>query len=292
MKRLIRQIIANLLIVLGFVRRKNNQIHSSNLITSIYFHDPSKELFERCINWLIKNKYHFISTEDLYNTLVNNKKIDAGAVCITVDDGKKNNLENIIPLATKLKIPITLFISTEPVENGVFWWSYINKNNTKRVNKISVEFCKRLPNSERLKLIEQIKMSVNLKREAMAKEDVINISKLNNVTIGNHTVNHPITTMCEIKDLNYEISEASNLLKSWVGDEISFFAYPNGDFDGREVDVLINNKIKMAFTTIPKHIDPHQQINPFQVPRFSLNDEGSVAENICKMVGVWQKYIH
>ncbi|WP_296313622.1 polysaccharide deacetylase family protein [Winogradskyella sp. UBA3174] len=291
MRKLIRHLIASVLIVLGFVRRQNKRVHSKNLITPIYFHNPSKELFEKCINWLIKNDYYFISTDDLYNVLKNKKVIKNGAVCITVDDGWKDNIENIMPIVTKLQIPLTIFIATEPVKNGAFWWSYIKENNKNNHKNISVQASKNLPNIKRKQLVQKLKKNIELPREAMTKEDVIRISKFESVTIGNHTVNHPITNRCEIDELNYEITEGSSELKNWIVDEVAFFAYPNGDFDEREAPFLNNNNIKLAFTTVPKHINSTKTINHFQVPRFCVNDNGSFSENICKMVGVWQKYI-
>ena len=153
MKKFIRQLIANTFIILGFVKRKNKSVHSENLITPIYFHNPSKELFEKCINWLIVNNYYFISTDDLYDVLNSNKPINNGAVCITVDDGFKDNLKNIIPIITEHNIPLTIFIATEPVKNGVFWWSYVNKHNEINDKKISVENYKYLTNSDRIKKI-------------------------------------------------------------------------------------------------------------------------------------------
>jgi poly-beta-1,6-N-acetyl-D-glucosamine N-deacetylase len=291
MRRFFRQLIAEILILLGFVSRKNKYVHSQNLVTSIYFHNPSKELFKKCMNWLIENNYHFISTDDLYEILYKNKKVNNGAVCITVDDGKKDNLENIIPSAKELSIPVTIFVSTEPVETGTFWWSYVMKNNKINKENISVEYCKKVSNNQRLKIIDELKSKITLPREAMTKTDVARISGLEFITIGNHTMNHPITKRCELKELEHEISEASRVLKTWVSDEINYFAYPNGDFDEREVSILKENNIKLAFTTVPEHIHPYENINPYQIPRFSVNDEGSIAENICKMTGVWQTYI-
>ena len=153
-----------------------------------------------------------------------------------------------------------------------------------------LENCKKISNIERTHILDSIKSRIKLPREAMKKEDVIRISRLNHVTIGNHTVNHPITIKCDSDELNYEISEASKVLNLWIDDSILYFAYPNGDFDNREIPILKRNKIKMAFTTIPKHIDSSAKIDPFKVPRFSVNDDGSFYENICKMVGVWQPW--
>ncbi len=291
MRKFIRQIIAQFFILFGFVNRKNKYVHSQDLITSIYFHNPSKELFEKCVNWLVKNNYYFISTQDLYEVLFKNKSLKSGAVCITVDDGKKGNLENIIPYAEKLNIPVTIFVSTEPVESGAFWWSYVTKNNEISNKKVSLENCKRLSNSKRVDTVNELKKQISLTREAMTKNDVVRISKLENITIGNHTVNHPITKKCKKEELRYEISEASKILKSWISKDIDFFAYPNGDYDGREEAILLDNNIKLAFTTEPKHIDIVKKYNPYQIPRFSVNDDGSFAENICKMVGVWQAYV-
>ena len=291
MRYIIKKALANIFVILGFVRAQNNRIHFEGLVSPIYFHDPSKELFEKCINWLIKNNYHFISTDDLYKILKNKTPVKRGAVCITVDDGKKGNLKNIVPFVEKLKIPITIFISTEPVKNGVFWWSYVKAHNNVGSKKISIEYCKSIANDERLKIINKLKENIEIPREAMTKEDVIKISKLRYITIGNHTVNHPITTKCNIDELKDEINGASKDLKTWIDKDIDFFAYPNGDFDQRETAILESSNIKLAFTTIPEHIDVSKPVNYFQIPRFSVNDNGSFYENICKMTGVWQKII-
>jgi peptidoglycan/xylan/chitin deacetylase (PgdA/CDA1 family) len=291
MKNFIKQVISIVFILFGFVKRQNKHVISKNLITPIYFHDPSKELFEMCIKWLIKNNYHFISTDDLHEILIGNKKVKSGSVCITVDDGKKGNLKNIIPIAEEFKIPITIFISTEPVTNGVFWWSYFSIHNKINNKKLSIEDCKKLTNIDRKYIINKIKKTIVIPREAMKPEDVVRISNLEFVTIGNHTINHPITTSCEIDELEYEITEASKELKSWISKDINYFAYPNGNFDNREIPILSKCGIKLAFTTVPKHINYNETINHFQIPRFCVNDNGSFAENICKMVGVWQKYI-
>jgi len=291
MRKSFSLILSITLIYLGLVKRSIKKIFNENLVTSIYFHDPSKELFEKCINWLIKNNYHFISTDDLYKILKNKTPVKKGAVCITVDDGKKGNLKNIVPFVEKLKIPITIFISTEPVKKGVFWWSYVKAHNKVSSKKISIENCKSITNDERLKIINKLKENIEIPREAMTKEDVIKISKSTYITIGNHTVNHPIIPSCEIDELEYEISEASNVLKSWISKDINYFAYPNGDFDQREIAILKSNNIKLAFTTIPEHVNVTKPVNYFQIPRFSVNDNGSFYENICKMTGVWQKII-
>lgn len=291
MRKFIRTIIAQILILFGFVRRESKRVQSESLITSIYFHNPSKELFEKCIKWLIDKNYHFISTDDLYDILYSKKPMKKGAVCLTVDDGFKDNLANIIPVISEHNIPLTIFIATEPVNNGVFWWSYINRHNEINKEIIPIENYKKIPNIIRKNKVDEIKRTIELPREAMSKDDVIKISKLENVTIGNHTVNHPITKSCKINELEYEITEASNELTSWISNEITFFAYPNGDFDGREISILKSNKIKLAFTTSPKYININETINQFQIPRFSVNDNGSFAENVCKMVGVWQKYL-
>lgn len=289
MRRFLRSTYAFCLIQLGFVRRKVLKVQEQNLISSIYFHDPSEELFEQCIRWLIDNGFYFISTEDLYNILNGKVKPKKGAVCITVDDGKRGNLTNIVPLASRLNIPVTIFVSTDPVKKGVFWWSYVEAHNRINRNKISVEKCKKVRNEEREKIIYEIQKRIFVEREAMTVEDIIKISNNNNITIGNHTVTHPITKNCSISTLQYEISSASNEIEKWIEEPVDFFAYPNGDFDGRESKFLIKNNIKMAFTTVPQHIDVTKSVNFLQIPRFSVNDEGSLQENICKMSGVWQK---
>lgn len=292
LRYLLASIIGCFFIATGLVRKHVKQAKSGNIITSIYFHNPSAQLFEKCIKWLITNKYYFISLDELYDLLISRKAVPGGGACIMVDDGWRDNIKNIIPVIDKYKVPVCFFISTEPVENGVFWWTYVRKGKEMALIKpLSVDDLKSMPESERKKRIGYLKEKFFLAREAMTKEDVAAISSNPLITIGSHTVNHAYTDRCSETELVREIRDSKEILFQWTKKEIKFFSYPNGNFKGDEHCVLSRNNYLMAFTTRPDFINTNN-FEIFYLPRFCVNDNGPLVENICKITGVWQNKLN
>lgn len=276
------------LLKMRFVQAQVKKAKSRNLITVLYFHNPSAALFSGCVRWLINNKYVFISVQELYDILSNRSVPPEGSVCLTVDDGWRENLSNIIPVINNRYIPICFFISTSPVEEGVFWWSICARAEREGFDKsISIEKFKTIAESERSKRVSEMRQKITLDREAMTKEEVVEISKNIFVTIGSHTVNHACLNQCTDKELTYEVKESKRLLFEWTQKEISYFSYPNGDFKSTESKVLKENGYLLAFTTQQEFVSPNDY-DPFYLPRFCINDDGSLEENICKMTGLWQ----
>ena len=284
---------AMFLIIFGFVRRANKNAINSGKITSLYFHNPSRKLFEKCIKWLNKNSYVFISTGELIEILSKRKPPVNGAVWLTFDDGWKENVTNVVPAAVEQNIPITIFISTGPVEsNGVFWWTYAEKfsNDLPLPYKNDINELWKIPETERKKILDELisKHINDIPREAMTMDDVKKIAKYSQVTIGSHTINHVITPNCTIEELDKEIGESKAKLEEWTGKEITCFTYPNGDISGKEIDILKKYKFTLAATAENRLISPDD--NPYLLPRFSVSD-GSFLEEICHMTGIWKPII-
>ena len=277
-----------LLILSGALRRVKKKVFNGEIILSIYCHNPSKLLFENCVCWLKKNGFTFISVHELSQISRGERDFPKGAILLTVDDGWRNNKENIADVANKYKIPVTIFVSTEPVETGnAFWWSYISKANQIGVINSQVMELKKVSNDERLKLVAQIKEKVNLKREALTKEELSGISKTKFVSIGSHTVSHPVLTKCSDEKALFEIGESRNILEKWLNTEVVHFAYPNGSFSDREMEILKSCGYQMAFTTVPKYITKENVSEPFTIPRVDIIETVSFTENICRMTGLW-----
>lgn len=276
------------LLKMGFVQTRVKKVRSRNMITVIQFHNPSLELFAGCVRWLIDNKYVFISVQQLYDILSNRAVPPVGSVCLTVDDGWRENLRNIIPVINNRRIPICFFISTSPVGDGVFSWSIWARAEREGFDKsISIKKFKTIAESERSRRVSEIRKKIDLDREAMTKGEVVDISKNIFVTIGSHTVNHACINHCTDQELAYEVRESKRLLSDWIQKEVSYFSYPNGDFKGTESKVLTESGYLLAFTSEEEFVSPNYH-DPFYLPRFCINDGGCLEENICKMTGLWQ----
>jgi peptidoglycan/xylan/chitin deacetylase (PgdA/CDA1 family) len=289
-RNILAYFVSRLLILSGPLKNLKKKVFNGEIILSIYCHNPSKLLFENCICWLQKNGFRFISVDELHQISSGEKPFPRGAIILTVDDGWRNNKENIAEVANKYEIPVTIFVSTEPVETGnAFWWSYISKGNETGIIKAQVGELKKVPNDDRLKLVELAKVNMKLDREALTREELSGISETKFVSIGSHTVTHPILTKCSDDKALFEIFESRKILENWLNREIVHFAYPNGTYSQREMEILKICGYQMAFTTNPKYITRQNITQAYSIPRVDILETVSFSENICRMTGLWFK---
>ena len=93
--------------------------------------------------------------------------------------------------------------------------------------------------------------------------------------------------MCDDQESASEIRDSKAKLEGWLGKEMAHFAYPNGLYGEREIQLLKESGYKTAYTTIPKYLTRENFDNLFTLPRFDVLENVSFAENICRMTGVW-----
>ncbi|GGG12510.1 polysaccharide deacetylase family protein [Pontibacter amylolyticus] len=284
----LKYVVANILMLLGYVERAKIKALRGDHILSLYFHKPSKEEFEKCLKWLRKNGFQFLSTTDLKKIIDRESSFPKGAVVLTVDDGWLSNVDNIVKTAETYQVPVTIFVSTEPIENGAYWWSYLQEAHRQKLTDLPIKTLKQLPNIERLSLINEFKKKTHLQREAMTIAQIQKISSSPWITIGGHTVSHPILTNCSYEQVYNELMISKEKLESWTGKNIDYFAYPNGNYSEREIHILQLQGYKMAFTVNPKHLTPHRLHKEFELPRIEVIESASFPETICRMMGVWE----
>ena len=278
----------------GKVNIAKEEIFLKNYITSLFFHNPSQRFFKRCIQWLKKNGYFFISVDQLVQYVQNQQEFPKGAVWLSIDDGWKDNIYNIIPVINEYKIPITFFIATDPVENqGIFWWTFFEKCKDQLPNYFESNSLdlKNIKEKDRKKIIQDLKKRCKKKiiREVMEIEEVKSLAQNPLVTIGSHTVHHALTANCTDNELEFEIKESKEKLREWSNKEVKYFSYPNGRFDGRERKILKESGYKLAATDKKRFITKNDDL--YLIPRIGIKDEISSYEAICKIVGIWRTNI-
>jgi poly-beta-1,6-N-acetyl-D-glucosamine N-deacetylase len=281
-------VLAIMLIALGYVRRAKKQAFQKDVILAIAFHNPTSKLFRKIVYWLQKNGFVFISSGRLIDILNKKEPCPRGAVWISLDDGWQGNASNVLPLAVQYNIPITIFVCTDAIEEGTYWWRKVSLS----PHLIPVEFrqvnsIKKLPENERHRIIELIDRTANIfPREAMTIEEIKRIASIPQVNIGAHTASHPILPNCPERQVEYELEESKRKLEEWTGKKITTFAYPNGSFDGRERRPMETYGYELAATTESKFATA--DTDAYLFPRNLLMDDGSFLENLCHALGVWE----
>ncbi len=279
---------ANYLLYTGKIKKYKINANQYKIITSVYFHNPSKKQFEKCVLWFLKHKFTFISTEDLYNIISFKKDWPSSAVIFTIDDGWRENKDNVVAIATKYNIPITIFIVSDLIKSHQrYWWSYFNSSKKYLDHNLSLNTLKIFDNDKRLEIIEEAKKYSIHYRESMNLNEISEIIKNKNVTIGSHTVSHPILTKCNDTESEREILFSKKEIENLFNHPIFYFAYPNGEYTNREKEYLKKSNYKLAFTTSPKYILADSLPNIYEIPRFDVLENVSFSENICRMTGIW-----
>lgn len=251
---------------------------------SIYFHDPNTKLFEQIVLWLKKNKYRVIDINECYDILSNKRDIKEKVAYLSFDDGWKSNLK-LIPIIERHNVPITIFVATEPIESGNYWWEFADasKENGKKLAM------KKMEEKTFYQELSQIKAKNKLLRSSITENELIEISNHPLISIQSHTVNHPILINISQKTLDKELIESKKYLEDKTKKDVFAFSYPNGDFGDREVKAVEKAGYRIAFTTKPSVIDTTNPGNIFLIPRKAINTYGGKYENLAKIIGLWQK---
>ena len=76
------------------------------------------------------------------------------------------------------------------------------------------------------------------KKEFLTINELKEISLLDNVDIGSHTVSHPYLTRLNDNAVMHELLDSKHFLEDILGKPVKLFAYPHGDYDKRIRDLV------------------------------------------------------
>jgi peptidoglycan/xylan/chitin deacetylase (PgdA/CDA1 family) len=87
--------------------------------------DPRNHLpadsFERQARFLARHR-HVISMSDLVDAIENERRLSAGSVVLTFDDGYLDNLTIAAPILKRCGLPATLYLPTSYIDHGATQW--------------------------------------------------------------------------------------------------------------------------------------------------------------------------
>lgn len=238
----------------------------------LLFHkEENGPLFEKII-LALKRRYRLVSVHEL--ELLITQKQDLKNIChISFDDGDISFYNVVFPVLKKHNVPVSLFISPDVIStNTNYWFQEVHDYDEKTVKQILSQqlnipedklnhapfkfIFKCLP----IKKIENIIEIYQQQTQCSIKKPVnITLAQLKElaasdlVTLGAHTLKHPILKNENDADSRHEITASIKNLEALTGKPVTYFAFPNGipvlDFGEREMNYLRENNITMAFST-------------------------------------------
>ena len=252
--------------------------------TIVYLHEIHDPKWLDNVFASLRRNYHIIRIEELEEYYYNNRNLK-NSCHITFDDGDSSFYNKAYPIIKKYKIPVSIFVSPLMAkERKNFWFQEISGYNeeklieiTKKTVDIQIEplltggikkYLKTLQLNEIWEIIRLYQRETKTSPKPpmnMTEEQLIEVQSSGFVNIGAHTLNHPILPNETDAVATQEITGSIDLLNEVLDSETRYFVYPNGSYGEREINILKEKGIKLAFTTQRNKISAVQ--NPLSIPR-------------------------
>lgn len=257
----------------------------------INFHDVEDRNWFESVLLILKRRYNLVPMSEIESSFYMKTKL-VNACHITIDDGCNSFYDNMYPVLKKHNVPATIFISPQICKNQEnFWFQEIKGYNNDELKRIIAEdldidlrLITEFPVTTILKTLNldkiweiislyRNKFDVGQRRSMNMSIEVI--KEINNddlITIGAHTMSHPILSNETRIQSEKQIKDSINDLSAILDKEIKYFAYPNGtpniDFGSREIEFLKDVNVKIAVSTDVRTFT--KKDDPLSIPRISL----------------------
>jgi peptidoglycan/xylan/chitin deacetylase (PgdA/CDA1 family) len=213
-------------------------------------------------------------------------------VALTFDDGLANNIEVAYPVLQRLGLAATFFVCPGLVDTGRWLWNHEARERLRRLSTGAlrelalqlgapadvegfVDWLKRQPLAAR-RSAESIVRAATPHFSASAEQrhefDIAGWEDLREldprvVTIGAHTLTHPILTTLPPAEAEQEIAGSQRVLQARLHRPVRLFAYPNGDVD-RAVHGIVRRYFDAAVSVEQGYVEPG--CDPFMLPRVAF----------------------
>lgn len=214
---------------------------------------------------------------------------------ITFDDGLRSNITVAYPILQQLRLPAIFFVCPGLIERGAWLWTHEMRQRLASLasaelrelgmhlgspilREALVEWMKRLPFAERRAAEAQIRAATPRFVPSPAERaefDLATWDELRHldpaiVSIGSHTMTHPILSSLDAAHTEREIRDSREAIEREIGRPADLFCYPNGDFGQTALDAV--RRYYRAAVTESERALPHWDAH--RIPRVSEERSG------------------
>lgn len=226
------------------------------------------------------------------------------AIAVTFDDGYADNLTTAAPIAAELDVPITVFVTVQPVRDGVpFWWDTLGlamlegataSDDITVAGTLSLSVRSRDDRTVAMHRLHSIMRHSSAGHRAALLRDVVaslphravnevgrpmtvtelrQLAEHPGVSIGAHTMTHPLLAALDMDEQRSELSASREALGQMLGAPVPLMAYPfgkPGDLSATTQALARAAGYDAAFTTVPASVSA--DTNPFAIPRLTMHE--------------------
>jgi peptidoglycan/xylan/chitin deacetylase (PgdA/CDA1 family) len=228
--------------------------------------------------------------------LANGKKSTRPRVALTFDDGLRNNVEVAYPILRKLRLTATFFVCPGLIDGEQWLWNHEARQRLSTLDEAAlgelaasvgapaqieafVEWMKSLAIARRREVEKEIRAATPAFSPSDAQRHEFDLADWHElkaldprvVTIGSHTMTHPILTSLTREQTDAEMRESRFALEKRLEREVSLFCYPNGNLNDGAL-ASARRYYRSAVTVEPGTVDEDADLH--QLPRFSAHPRG------------------
>ena len=290
------------ILMLHHVRPPRDEAFQPNKLLEV-----SPEFLDATVCWMRASGLDIVSLDEMHRRLTE-RDFSRRFVCITFDDGYRNNKEWAYPVLKRHGTPFAIYIPTSfPECAGKLWWLALemmiarNAAVTMTLDGVEQTFAcatnaakralyarlywrlRQYPNEADIHAIVDasaarsgIDMAPVVESLCMRWDEIRALAEDPLVTIGAHTVNHVMLAKAGDDVVRRELEQSRSIIADLLGRPVEHFAYPYGGRDlarPREFEIARSLGYKTAVTTRPGVLFPEHAAHLTALPRLSLNGE-------------------
>ena len=201
----------------------------------------------------LRDRFRFLTPEELLAGR-------ADGVLLTFDDGYANQAVHALPLLEEHEAPAVFFVTTRHVADPGDWLPSVRR---------AAAACPR-------PLSPEVRHDLF---DGMSRDEAQALASSPLVTLGSHTVSHPLLTRCYDEELAAELAESKRFLEELAGGPVELFAYPSGDYDRRVAEAVRGAGYRAAFVEESRGLG----LGRWEIPRVGLYSAGPgyLAAKLC-----------
>lgn len=207
--------------------------------------------FEKQLSYLSRRGFEFYSASGLISYFLENGDTPARAICLTFDDGWKDNYTHAFPILKKYGIPATVFLVPSCIGRTT----------------------------------DQVTATGESEREHLSAADIREMAD-SGVEFGSHSMNHKLFDRISPDEIDSEVFESKAFIENLTQRECSTFAYPAGFFNDHAKASIKDAGYLAAFSTV---YGTEDRVDLFELNRTEILRRDKFpfrfARKIKKMVG-------
>lgn len=267
----------------------------------------------------LKSHYHIVHPDDFRAWIEHGQQLPPRAVLVTCDDGLLNTLTDMLPVLKSEGVSCLFFVTAASCshEPGMLWYEELYQ--LMRTNSLT-DADLQLPADEAAEsplsfqarwwsaLRQASRLDAKARTDWMSKVRnhcvstqaprsekrwrLLNIAELRQLadagmSIGAHTLSHPVLSLCSDQEARREIQESKISLERALGRPVWAFAYPFGNpstMGDRELRFASEAGFACAFLNV-EHWGS-KPANPFALPRTHVTSDTTLPEFAAHLSGL------